>query len=188
VFHLKFDGENVIGLGAFRQLDHSLQLVIEVPSCEAFSEQDPCVEPTSFTYHPSSRHGEWNPRIIVPIRMGPARIPCGPSRLQLPLPPDSEDSSQSPIGTPFASPSRGHLDAPSNPFSSRLTLRLERSTLAAAAVQHNSPPATPVQHNAHALRTPKQRSPKLEGSPPRIRSPQLRGPRDLATEILSDKV
>ena len=113
VFDLQFNGKHIIGLDAFR-LDHSLQFVIEVPSCEAYSEQDPRVEPTSLTtspYQPSSCHGEWNPRIIVPIWMGPARIPCGPSRLQLPLPPDSEDSedSKEPIGNPletYAAPPR----------------------------------------------------------------------------------
>jgi hypothetical protein len=153
--YLKFDGENVIGLGAFR-LNHSLQLVIEVPSCEAYSDQDPRVEPTSLTfqpYHPSSRHGEWLPRIIVPIRMGPARIPCGPSQ---PKQLDSEDSP--PIGNPFASP---------------------RRSPPAPAVQHEhegSPPATPVRH---------EDSPPRARSPPRDRSPPYensRWPRDFATE------
>ena len=136
--YLKFDGENVIGLGAFR-LNHSLQLVIEVPSCEAYSDQDPRVEPTSLTFqpnHPSSRHGEWLPRIIVPIRMGRARIPCGPSQ---PKQLDSEDSP--PIGNPFASP---------------------RRSPPATAVQHEhegSPPATAVRHEDSPAR---DRSPPYE--------------------------
>jgi len=152
---LEFDGKTVIGLGTFLLVD-SLQLVIEVPSCEAFSEQDPCVEPTSLTfqpYRPSSRHGEWDPRIIVPIRMGPARIPCGPSRPKLPLLTGSEV-----IGNPYAdSPSRGHLN--SEHRLSRSNERLPSSRLTPR--QERPPPATAVQHNAEALRTPKH-----EGSPP----------------------
>ena len=47
------------------------QLVIEVPSCDAFPQQDPRVESSSLTfqpYHQSSLHGEWLPRVNVPVR------------------------------------------------------------------------------------------------------------------------
>lgn len=150
VSYLKFNGEHIIGLDAFR-LDHSLRFVIEVPSCEAYSDQDPRVEPTSLTtspYQPSSCHGEWNPRIIVPIRMGPARIPCGPSRLKLPLPPDSEDSedSKEPIGNPYAA-------LPEDLEDSKEPIGNDYATLPL------SPPATPVKH--------KQNQHKQDRSPPR---------------------
>ena len=47
------------------------QLVLEVPSIEAFPQQDPRIEPSSLTfqpYHQASLHGEWLPRINVPVR------------------------------------------------------------------------------------------------------------------------
>ena len=81
--YLEFNEKTVIGLdlnknrlGAVK-LDHSLQLVIEVPSCEAFPKQNPRVEPTSIKFQPyqsTSRHGDWLPRINVPIRCGPERV------------------------------------------------------------------------------------------------------------------
>jgi hypothetical protein len=145
VFELEFNGKHIIGLDAFR-LDHSLQFVIEVPSCEAYSDQDPRVEPTSLTFQPSSRHGV--PHIIVPIRMGPARIPCGPSRLKLPLPPDLEDSedSKEPIGNPYAALPEDLEDSKEPIGNAYATLPL-------------SPPATPVKH--------KQNQHKQDRSPPR---------------------
>lgn len=81
--YLEFDEKTVLGLKEGRhrlkdvRTDRSLQLVIEVPSCEAYAKQNPRVEPTSLIFQPyqsSSRHGDWLPRINVPIRCGPERV------------------------------------------------------------------------------------------------------------------
>ena len=52
-------------------MDGLAQLVIEVPSHAALPRQDPRVVPASLTftpYHHSSLHGDWLPRINVPLR------------------------------------------------------------------------------------------------------------------------
>ena len=73
--YVEFNSKSVLGLhpgrlGFVRQ-DHSLQLVIDVPSHLSFPKQAPSVEPTSLAFQPymaSSRHGDWLPRINVPVR------------------------------------------------------------------------------------------------------------------------
>ena len=83
---IDFNAANVVGLAS--RLDAIIaglsQLVIDVPSQEAYPGQDPRVQPFSFTfqpYHQSSLHGEWLPRINVPVRADRPR-PSSPEALR----------------------------------------------------------------------------------------------------------
>ena len=75
--YVEFNDKSVLGLHPSRQSYvrelHTMQLVIEVPSHSAFPKQAASVEPTSINFQPyqsSSRHGDWLPRINVPVRCG----------------------------------------------------------------------------------------------------------------------
>jgi hypothetical protein len=73
IARLDFTTANVLGLGVRRDaLEMGVsQLVIDVPSHEAYPKQDPRIEPSSFTFQPyqiSALHGDWLPRVNVPIK------------------------------------------------------------------------------------------------------------------------
>lgn len=84
IARIDFNNANVLGLGVRKDaLEMGVsQLVIDVPSHEAYPKQDPRIEPSSFTFQPyqiSSLHGDWLPRVNVPIKVGkpPSTPPSG---------------------------------------------------------------------------------------------------------------
>ena len=196
--YLEFDGKTVIGFGAGR-LDHTLQLVIEVPSCEAYRKQDPRIEPTSLTfepYQPSWRHGEWLPRIIVPIRCGPERISLQTGAAHSG---DAASAVASPAtGTaPVTAVTSAASTTPAKPAPPTTSAASGNSD--ASAPTATPPPSQVMVGNPYAPRSrgarriersnerlPSERlTPRREHSPPRDRSPQ-RGlwPREKAAEDL----
>ena len=82
----------IVGLGVRRDAvlaGHS-QLVIDVPSAEAFAKQDVRVRPTSYTfqpYHQSSLHGDWLPRVNVPVLADHPKPPSPEQALRRKPPP-----------------------------------------------------------------------------------------------------
>jgi len=133
---IDFNEQTVLGIAG--RLDSIIagfsQLVIEVPSVEAYPLQDPRVEPTSLPfqpYHQSSLHGEWLPRVNVAIRTDKPRatedgqVRLRPLKLKHVRADLYEDGAPSPtqIGNPYATPSQR---------SSRATLASERRLSASA--------------------------------------------------------
>ena len=153
IARMDFGSANVVGLGNRKgavEMGVS-QLVIDVPSHEAYSKQDPRVEACSLTFQPyqmASLHGDWLPRVNVPVKADRPR----PASPETPLrrrskPPsfrqdleelaktglgtdetkDGEEAKQPPpsspkdIGNPFAGPSHRSSDR-----SSRASLASER--------------------------------------------------------------
>lgn len=115
------------------------QLVIEVPTSEAYPLQDARIEPASLTCQPchhSSLHGEWLPRINVPVRTDrprPSLSEAGPPspKRRSPSPPrlhriasavTYQDGAPSPtqVGNPFGNSVRSSQE------SSRASLASER--------------------------------------------------------------
>ena len=152
---IDYNNGNVLGIAG--RLDAIIaglsQLVIEVPSVEAFPAQDPRIEPSSLTfqpYHQSSLHGEWLPRINVPVRTDKPRAqaneaarsilkPLKLKQLQPIL--EYEDGPPSPtqVGNPFASSMQRY---PSRPIlASERRLREAERRAASSRVEKAASPA-----------------------------------------------
>ena len=108
---------------------HSLQLVIEVPSFEAYPQQSHRIEPTSFIFQPyqsTSRHGSWLPRINVPIWCRSERTPV--LRIPPPVPEiDGDDDDDGKVKRPSCSLTLG------NPYAAPSPCTSDRSSLASLA-------------------------------------------------------
>ena len=191
IARIDFTKANVLGLGVRKDAIEMgvSQLCIDVPSHDAYSKQDPRIEPSSLTFQPyqmASLHGDWLPRINVPIKADKPRPASAESPIKRRKKPpsfkqdleelektgidddetlDKDEPEQMHVGNPYASPSQRSSTSSRASLASERRLResMRRMSKLSSLDKMPPPPSSPATSQAAVPASPD--TPQTNASP-----------------------